>query len=263
MPMTTSPSPATAPTRRGDGVSDPGATRVLVADDHAVLRDGLRGALEDAGLVVVGEAVDGAETVELAERTRPDVIVMDLSMPVLDGVEATRRVRRKLPDVRVLVLTMHADPDLVGQARAAGAVGYLLKDRSLPEVVDAVRRVAGGGAVISPGLVPGHVEPAPETSEVSAAGLLSEREEEVLQALADGYSPLQAAKRLFISPKTVKNHLSSIYEKLGVADRTQAVLAALRLGIVSLTPASSGDVTAGSGSPVAGTSAPARLAAVE
>jgi DNA-binding NarL/FixJ family response regulator len=209
--------------------------RVLIADDHAVLRDGLRGAFTDAGLEVVGEAVDGEEAVELARRTRPDVFVMDLSMPVIDGIEATRRVHRVEPDVRVLVLTMHADPELVGRARAAGAIGYLLKDSTLDEVVEAVRRVADGKSVISPGIIPTGPVAVADRPEPAGEPVLSPREEEVLQALADGASPLEVAKRLFISPKTVKNHLSSIYDKLGVPDRTQAVLTGLRLGLVTLT----------------------------
>jgi len=221
-------------------------TTILIADDHATLRDGLRAALTDAGFDVVGEAADGAEAIEVADRLRPDLVLMDVTMPVLDGIEATRRLLRRVPAARVVMLTMHADPELVGQARSAGAVGYLCKDASLPSVVEAVSRAAAGKSVLADHLLrrepehtlvdvsdravaPGSAGPVPDSP-------LSPREEEILQLLADGRTPSEVAKELFISRNTVRNHLASIYEKLDVGDRTHAVVRALRLGFIHLQP---------------------------
>lgn len=207
-------------------------TRVLIVDDHALLRDSLRGALEDVGYEVVGEAGDGERAVALTLTTRPDVVLMDVTMPVLDGIEATRRITSKVGDVRVLVLTMHTDAALVARARAAGASGYIVKDTPLDGVVAAVARVAAGRNVMSPGLAPAPVaEPLAPADEGAA---LSTREEEILQLLADGCAPGEVAKALFISPNTVRNHLASIYGKLGAHDRTQAVVEGLRRGVIRL-----------------------------
>lgn len=207
-------------------------TRVLLVDDHALLRDSLRGALEDVGYDVVGEAGDGQRAVELAIERRPDVVLMDVTMPVLDGIEATRRIAARAPGARVLMLSMHADPSLVARARAAGATGFIVKDTPLDGVVAAVARVACGTVVMSPGLAPAPApEPAPAVDDREA---LSSREEEILQLLADGSAPGEVAKALFISPNTVRNHLASIYAKLGAHDRTQAVVEGLRRGVIRL-----------------------------
>jgi DNA-binding NarL/FixJ family response regulator len=202
------------------------AVRLLLADDHRMLRHGLRRSLEDHGIVVVGEADDGETAVDLARRLEPQVVLMDVTMPVLDGVEATRRLRREAPDVRVVMLTMHDDADVLSRALAAGAVGYLVKDCSISEVVDTVRAAAAGQTALSPELA----------SSMLAHGerVISEREEEVLQLIADGLSLPEVAARLYISAKTVRNHLASAYQKLDARDRTQAVLRAVRMGIVHL-----------------------------
>lgn len=205
--------------------------RVLIVDDHELVRDGLRGALEAAGYDVAGEAEDGLQAVELGMRLRPDVVLLDVSMPLLDGIEAARRLRGQVPEARVVVLTMHAEPRLVSEAVAAGVAGYLLKDSPLSAVIDAVDRVAGGGTVISPQL-PRDVSGLGHATDARAG--LSSRETEILQLLADGYSPAEVARDLVISPNTVRNHLSSIYTKLDVGDRTQAVIEGLRRGVVSL-----------------------------
>ena len=209
--------------------------RLLLADDHTMVRQSMRRSMEDAGFDVVGEAADGAAAVRLAEELRPDVILMDVSMPVLDGVEATRQVRSgdgtEAP--QVVMLTMHADADVVRRSLQAGAVGYLTKDSSIDEVVEAVRLAASGDGAVSPGLAAALLR---EASAVAAdpAQQVSAREVEVLQLIAEGASPPEVAERLFISVKTVKNHLSSIYEKLDARDRTQAVLKGLRMGIIRL-----------------------------
>ena len=206
--------------------------RVVLSDDHRVLRESLRRSLEAQGFEVAGEAGDGAEAVELAAALLPDVVLMDVTMPVLDGIEATRRIRERVPDVRVVMLTMHADDATMAQAIRVGADGYLVKDCSTDEIADTLRQVASGQTSVSREVAVSMLR------EVSAASdseeIMSPREEEVLQLIADGCSSPEVAERLFISQKTVKNHLASIYQKLDARDRTQAVLRALRMGIVRL-----------------------------
>ena len=210
--------------------------RLLLADDHTMLRESLRRSMEAEGLQVVGEAGDGEEAVRLAEELSPDVVLMDVSMPVLDGVEATRLVRERTPSVQVVMLTMHADQDVIAKAIRAGAVGYLVKDCTTEEVVRAVRLAASGETALSTELaasmlVEMRTPPAPPQPEES---VLSKREEEVLQLIAEGASTTEVASQLYISVKTVKNHLASIYQKLDSRDRTQAVIAGVRMGIIKL-----------------------------
>jgi DNA-binding NarL/FixJ family response regulator len=216
-------------------------TRVLIADDHTMVREGLRWALEHAGLTVVGEAADGQEAVEMTEEHHPDVVLMDLSMPVLSGAAATKRIGSRVPGTAVLVLSMLSDETAVASALDAGARGYLVKDCTTAEIVEAVVRVADGERVIAPEAGP--ASPAPGTEpggQVRPAvpgttrPLISKREEEVLRLVATGVSIPEAASRLYISVKTVKNHLSSIYQKLDSHDRAQAVLKAMRMGLIKL-----------------------------
>jgi len=207
--------------------------RVLLADDHQLLRQAIRRALEDAGMTVVAEAGDGGEAVRLAEELRPDVVVMDVSMPVLDGVEATRRIHDDIPDLPIVIITMHGDEALRRDAVNAGASGFLTKDVSMQEVVATITQAAGGAVALSTELaatILAELEEGPDRS----ASPLTPREEEVLQLIADGCSTSEVASGLFISGKTVKNHLASIYEKLEARDRTQAVLSAVRSGIIRL-----------------------------
>jgi DNA-binding NarL/FixJ family response regulator len=211
--------------------------RVLLVDDHRLVREGLRRTLTDAGFEVVGEAQDGAEGIELAVELRPHIVLMDVSMPVLDGITATRRMRSRVPDTRVIVLTMHAESDLVEKARSAGAAGYLLKDASGDEVVAAVKRALEGHRVISAGLLAASNEPvedAPSPSSDQPTPQLTEREQQILQMLADGCSPADVAERLFIAPKTVRNHLTKAYDKLGASSRSQAIVTALQFGLIEL-----------------------------
>ncbi|MFZ9629782.1 MAG: response regulator [Ilumatobacteraceae bacterium] len=203
---------------------------VLLVDDHTMLRQGLRRALEGEGVTVLGEASDGAEGVKLALSTHPDVVLMDVSMPNLDGIAATRQLVAADARMRVVMLTMHIDRDIVDRAFKAGAVGYLTKDSSMSEVVDAIRLAADGNRPMSPALAQAMLHEAHRPPE----GIISAREEEVLQLVADGLGTAEIAEQLFISQKTVKNHLASIYEKLDARDRTQAVLTAVRMGIVKL-----------------------------
>lgn len=215
--------------------------RVVIVDDHRLVRDGLRRALEEAGVEVVGEAGDGLEGVEVVTGLRPHVVLMDMSMPNLDGLEATRRLRSRAPDSRVVMLTMHAEERLIADARMAGAVGFLVKDASTDEVVQAVKDAHAGKQVLSmpspdsgPVLDPQPREPVAVRGPAPDAPKLTDRERQLLQLLADGRTPKEVADALFIAPKTVRNHLTKIYAKLDVESRSQAIVEALRLGIVDL-----------------------------
>jgi DNA-binding NarL/FixJ family response regulator len=207
--------------------------RVLLADDHQLLRQAIRRALEDAGMTVIAEAGDGAEAVRMVAELRPDVVVMDVSMPVLDGVEATRRVHEEFPDLPIVILTMHGDDALRRDAVAAGATGFLTKDVSMQEVVAVVTQAVGGDVALSTELAATILAELKDGNDKPPSPL-TPREQEVLQLIADGCSTSEVAANLFISGKTVKNHLASIYEKLEARDRTQAVLSAVRIGIIRL-----------------------------
>ncbi|MDZ7677796.1 MAG: response regulator transcription factor [Acidimicrobiales bacterium] len=211
--------------------------RLMLADDHRMLREGLRRSMTEHGFDVVGEAADGAEAVDLAGELNPDVILMDVTMPELDGVEATRLVKAANPAIRVIMLTMHADQEVLAAAIRSGASGYLVKDCSTEEIADAIRAAISGDTTLSPALAASMLNEVrkldpPEQAEEDR--VVTKREEEVLQLIADGCSTPEVAERLYISQKTVKNHLASIYQKLDARDRTQAVLQAVRMGIVSL-----------------------------
>jgi DNA-binding NarL/FixJ family response regulator len=184
----------------------------------------------------VGEAGDGAEAVELAQALKPDVVLMDVSMPNLDGVEATRQISRLVPESQIVMLTMHADGEVMARAIQAGAIGYLVKDCAITDVVSAVRLAASGESVLSPDLALSMLADVKKTPVDPGNGHapVSAREEQVLQLVADGLSLPEVAAELFISVKTVKNHLASIYAKLDARDRTQAVLRAVRMGIIRL-----------------------------
>ena len=205
-------------------------TRVLLADDHTMLRQSLRRALTENGLDVVGEAGDGEEAARLAIELQPDVVLMDVSMPVLDGVEATRIIRDRAPAVQVVILTMHADKGVLDRALRAGAVGYLVKDCTMEEVVRTVQQAASGETSLSAELAEAMLAEAVQPAE----SIITKREEEVLQLIAEGLSTTEVATKLFISVKTVKNHLASVYQKLDSRDRTQAVVRAVKMGIIRL-----------------------------
>jgi two-component system, NarL family, response regulator DegU len=213
--------------------------RLMLVDDHKALRQGLRRSLEEEeGFSIVGEAADGDEAVRMAPVVQPDVILMDVSMPDMDGVEATRRILQADPSRRVVMLTMHVDKDIIESAIKAGAVGYLTKDCSIDEIIEAVKMAANGETALSPQLAQTMLTEVRKIDGPTIRDedrLITKREEEVLQLIADGCSTPEVAQKLYISQKTVKNHLASIYEKLNARDRTQAVLLAVRMGIVKLT----------------------------
>lgn len=213
--------------------------RVVLADDHQILRDGIRRGLENAGETVVGEANNGEEAVQVVRETNPDVVLMDLSMPVLDGVSATRLISEEFPEVKVVVLTMHDDPLRTRDALAAGAIAYMTKGTSFADVLDTIRRALAGEEVLSPHLAASMLEVV-DTADPSLE-LLSTRQIEILQMIADGLSTKQVARELGITQKTVHNHLNSVYRKLDTQSLTHAVLSAVRLGIIDLQPTSSDD----------------------
>jgi DNA-binding NarL/FixJ family response regulator len=218
---------------------DEAPIRVVLADDHPMLRHGLRSLLEEVGgAVVVGEAGDGDTAVALALESEPDVVIMDLAMPGLSGIEATRRLVDARPELGVLVLTMSDDDASVFAALRAGARGYVLKGQGGREFLDAVRAVARGEAVYGPGVAGrirrflfGGAAPTGLADATPAFPELTSREREVLDLLADGCTNAEIARRLFLSPKTVKNHLTNVYAKLQVADRAQAAVRARQAGL--------------------------------
>jgi DNA-binding NarL/FixJ family response regulator len=208
--------------------------RILLVDDHGVVRQGLRMYLAlDPELEVVGEAANGADAVRLAHELLPDVVLMDLLMPVMDGIAATAAIRRELPGVEVLALTSVLEDSAVYGAMRAGAIGYLLKDTEAGELCQAIKAAAAGQVQLSPPVAARLLRevPAPQHPEP-----LTERETEVLQHLAQGKSNKEIAAALVIAEKTVRTHVSSILGKLGVTSRTQAALHALRSGLVSMDP---------------------------
>ncbi len=206
------------------------AIRVLIADDHGVVRQGLRMYLGlDHDLEIVGEAEDGLEALRLAHELLPDVVVMDLLMPRLDGIEATSTIRRELPDTEVVALTSVLDDGSVVGAVRAGAIGYLLKDVRPEELCRAIKAAAAGQVQLAPRAAARLMQEvrAPECPEV-----LTEREVEVLRLVARGCANKEIARELGIGEKTVKTHVSSVLAKLGVASRTQAALYAVQKGLV-------------------------------
>lgn len=213
--------------------------RILLVDDQALFREGIRTILSlQPGIEVVGEAANGTEAVEQAQRLRPHVVLMDLRMPLLGGVEATRRIRAQQPESRIIVLTTFDDDEEVFDALRAGAAGYLLKDAPSETLVAAIRAAAQGGSFLQPSVAAKVVAEFARLSRPSAAlqkplaEALSDREREVLRQLAAGKSNKEIAVALDIAEGTVKNHMTNILGKLGVQDRTQAALLARELGLL-------------------------------
>ena len=205
--------------------------RVLIADDHSIVREGLRVFLgRDPELAVVGEAADGTEAVSLARQLRPDVVLMDLLMPVMDGIAATSAIRSELPETEIIALTSVLESEAVVGAVKAGAIGYLLKDTQALELRRAIKAAAAGQVQLSPQASAYLIREvrAPETTEA-----LTAREMEVLRLLALGQSNKEIARHLSIVEDTIKIHVRHILSKLGVQSRTQAVLCAMRLGLIS------------------------------
>ena len=218
--------------------------RILIVDDQRLMREGLCTLLElESDLKIAAEAEDGQAALDQYEATHPDVVLMDIRMPRLDGVEATRRLCQRWPEARVIILTTFDDDAYVFDGLRAGALGYLLKDVSGHELAEAVRKVAAGGALIEPSVARKVLaefsrlaepdRPAPRQALDRLPEPLSEREQEILRLLALGANNRQIASQLFLAEGTVKNYISTILDKLGVQDRTQAALRARELGLLS------------------------------
>lgn len=208
-------------------MSTPAEITVLLADDHEVVREGLRLALlRSPHIRVVGEAADGETAVALAERRRPDVIVMDLRMPKMDGIEATEEVLRLVPGTGVLIFTAYGERALLQRGLESGARGYVLKEAPHETLLKAIERVAAGDTFVDPALIPSL------TTDRSGQDILTQREREILQLLADGMSNADVAQQLVISQETVKSHVRHILTKLEADTRTQAVAIAIRESMI-------------------------------
>ena len=213
--------------------------KVLICDDQEIVCEGLQRILEsDEEISVLGTAHNGIEALEKVEKTKPDLVLMDLKMPEMNGIIATRKIRDKHPDISVLILTTFDDDEWLFDAIRSGASGYLLKDRPRSELINAIKGTVSGGSYVDPAvagkLLNNVAQSIPQQRAPNVDTLLSDRELEVLRFLAMGLSNADIAKRLFLSEGTVRNYTSAIFAKLNVSDRTQAVVAALRAGLVDL-----------------------------
>jgi DNA-binding NarL/FixJ family response regulator len=213
----------------------PTRIRVIIADDHPLFRDGLRATVEsEPDIELVGEAATGLEAVALASRLTPDVALMDIKMPDLDGIEATRRVMAESPKTRVLVVTMFEDDDSVLAAMRAGARGYVVKGMRSADAIRAIRAVAEGEAIFSPAIAGRLIRMLSQASPAARPGVfpeLTERERQTLELIAQGHKNSVIAERLHLSPKTVRNYVTSIFDKLQLADRSQAIVKAREAGL--------------------------------
>jgi DNA-binding NarL/FixJ family response regulator len=209
--------------------------RIMLVDDHHLLRQSLKRQLEDLGYEVVADVADGTSAISIALNKQPDIILMDISMAGGDGISACRAIMEADARQRIVMLTMHVETDLIRKSLKAGAIGYLTKDATFDEVLKALEMACDGDVIISPEFAHALLD---ETDDMRARqeSILSEREMEVLQLLADGQSTPEIAGSMFISQKTVKNHLASIYEKIDARDRTHAVIRAVKMGIIKIGP---------------------------
>ena len=207
----------------------------MLVDDHHLLRQSLKRQLEDLGHEVVADVADGTSAISIALNKQPDIILMDISMADGDGISACRAIMDADARQRIVMLTMHVETDLIRKSFKAGAIGYLTKDATFDEVLKALQMACDGDVIISPEFAHALLD---ETDDMRAhqESILSEREMEVLQLLADGQSTPEIASNLFISQKTVKNHLASIYTKIDARDRTHAVIRAVKMGIIKIGP---------------------------
>jgi two-component system response regulator NreC len=210
-------------------------TRVLIADDHAIVRAGLRALLvEEAEFKLVGEAVGGYEAIELVEKTNPDVLILDLSMPDLDGISVTRKIKPQYPDMKILILTLHEDEALLKEAIKAGAAGYILKRAAEAELISAIRVILRGDLYVDPALVRGLFQE-PQQSQVEQKNpteSLTPRETEILRLIVEGYTNRQIGQELNISIRTVEGHRANISDKLGLHSRVELVRYARQNGLI-------------------------------
>lgn len=210
-------------------------TRVLIADDHAIVRAGLRALLaEEAALELIGEASGGYEAIELVEKTRPDVLILDLSMPDLDGISVARTIKPNFPELKILILTLHEDEALLKEAIKAGAAGYILKRAAESELISAIRVILRGDLYIDPAMLRGLMQEAPPAAArpESQAEPLTRRETEVLKLIVEGYTNRQIGEELKISMRTVEGHRANISDKLGLHSRVELVRYARQNGLI-------------------------------
>jgi len=214
-----------------------GRLRVLIADDHPLVREALRQALDgEEDMEVVAEAADGEEAVKLASELRPDAAVMDIVMPRLNGIEATRKIKQTAPDIAILILTAYDDDEYVLGLLEAGAAGYLLKSARGRDLAGAIRAIKSGESVLHPKIIAKLLKRAMVAlaEEHKTSDLLSERESEILKLVALGMSNKEIADKLFLSERTIKGHLTNIFNKLNVASRSEAIVKGLQWGLVTL-----------------------------
>ncbi len=212
--------------------------RVLIAEDHTIVRQGLCALLRsDPDIEVAGEASDGSEAVEMAEKLNPDIILMDIGMRTLNGLDATRKIKKTLPHIRILVLTMYDNEEWIFQILKAGATGYLIKDSAMTDLISAIRAVHRGDSYLSPSIsrkvIDDYIRRAEGGEKTSATDLLSGREREILQLIAEGNSIPKVASLLCISKKTVEAHKNHIMEKLGIHDKVGLIKYAIRKGLTN------------------------------
>ncbi|MCI0521270.1 MAG: response regulator transcription factor [Chloroflexi bacterium] len=212
--------------------------KILLADDHTILRDGIRSILEDEhDMVVVGEAEDGHSAVQLAAQLEPDIVLMDIAMPILNGLEATRQIKRNTPNVKVLALTMHENDEYIRQILACGAMGYILKDAAARDLLGAIRAVHRGEAVLSPAITRLVIEDYLRWGDIQPPHPddgLSPREQEILQLIAEGYTNKQIGEILCISIKTVQAHRANLMSKLDLHDRGDLIKYAIQKKIIEI-----------------------------
>lgn len=212
--------------------------RVLLADDHTILRDGIRALLVDqADVEVIGEAEDGLSTVKMVGKLKPDVVIMDIAMPLLNGLEATRQIQRDYPQVKVLILTMHENEEYIRQVLAAGALGYVLKDAAAQDLLGAIRAVHRGEAVLSPAITRLVIEDYLRWGDIRPADTsngLTPREREILQLIAEGYTNKEIAEILSLSVKTIQSHRSNLMSKLDLHDRGELIKYAIQKKIIDI-----------------------------
>jgi two-component system, NarL family, response regulator NreC len=210
--------------------------RVVIVEDHTIVREGLRPLLEGRGIAVIGEAGDGLEAVRLVKELAPQVVIMDVALPRLGGIEATRRIMKGNPDMKVIMLTIHDEPQYVYKSLEAGAKGYLVKEAPLDELMSAIKAVMGGETYLSsnfpPGLIESYTKMAKRGKKADEFSQLTRREREILQYIAEGHTSPQIAKMLFISKKTVENHRANIMEKLNIHDTAGLVRYAIKIKLV-------------------------------
>jgi len=215
--------------------------RVLITDDHVIVRDGLRAILEaQPDMEVVGEATNGVEASEKTEETKPDIILMDISMPEMNGLEATRKIKQQHPEIKILALTMHEGDEYFFEVLQAGASGYFVKGGSSVELLGALRALNGGDVYISPimtkKLLSDYLHHAKTGQDKEVYTGLTGREKEILKLVAEGLNNQDIAEKLFLSPSTVQTHRANIMTKLGLHSRTELVKYALRHGLITLEP---------------------------